>query len=920
MKRRILALLLTLVMVFLALPITLFAVVAEELDPIVELEFSNDDIRWDGAFRPSGYFDATKSVKEENGETFYSFTITKRGSNKGVGTNIIVNDGKTNVSNMNYVLVDYRYIMAERGVNEEGATLAYPADGTKWYLLVVLDDGTEYGFDCDTIISDNGMDTSGQWATMKFNISNILDDAVIKELWIYPYVANQAEITSTNYPARPRGQTVYDTSTGAQSTRIAYEKGDIIDIKSVSYLITCWATLDFDGTVLDHSEYAVGDSYVLPEPNASKRGYDFVGWSDGTNFYNVGDAVILSQNTTFSAVFVQKPIHTVTAVNEGKIVSSTSIIDGETYTLPVMQRKDGYDFVGWFDGVNTYDAREVITVTSNMTFTAVFKLKNVYDVTVISDGNTLDSAKVIHGLTYTLPEAQEKYGYTFKGWSDGVNTYAAGTKLTIKNTTTFTAVFEQLPIYSVTVVADGTTVDNTTRITGETYILPEAPVKYGHTFKGWTDGTNTYAAGAELTITQSVSFAAIFSENAKYIATIVSDGVTTETVEVYAGEYYTLPEAPTKEGYIFSAWSDGRLKFAAGEKVKLTVDTTYTAIFVQEGSSRESYEKYVNPFTFNGTAVSSGTGNHLRIGYTNYGTITSFTDENGKSGTKFVEDATRYTVQLSIGKSYFPDNVTVSFDVYFNDLPTFEEGKIGIFTDRGHHKSSLAYTVETSWIVVWTDENGKSWASMQECDEPFEVKAGQWYTFKFFGSKSTTGYIQGWVKELGGNYYTYFGRYKGCSYINAYNKALFAFYNNSYASYTVSDFLMTTREDEHFIKLDGVQYSDAQDGKYNVRFAAALSGLVDGQSAVGFEVVCGELGKKWTMETTKVYTSILSNYGHDKITAADIGGAYISTFTLKNIPVSAGKISLVCTPYVVVDGVKYYGSSVTVVHDPAAQN
>ena len=56
--------------------------------------------------------------------------------------------------------------------------------------------------------------------------------------------------------------------------------------------------------------------------------------------------------------------------NGGKVIS-ISVSSGIKYTLPTVT-KSGYAFLGWSDGVNTYDAGTVITVTSNVTFTAVW--------------------------------------------------------------------------------------------------------------------------------------------------------------------------------------------------------------------------------------------------------------------------------------------------------------------------------------------------------------------------------------------------------------------------------------------------------------------------------------------------------------------------------------------------------------------
>ena len=43
--------------------------------------------------------------------------------------------------------------------------------------------------------------------------------------------------------------------------------------------------------------------------------------------------------------------------------------------------------------------------------------------------------------------------------------------------------------------------------------------------------------------------------------------------------YYTLPEAPTNSGYIFLGWRSGDNTYKAGEKVAITADTTFVAVW-----------------------------------------------------------------------------------------------------------------------------------------------------------------------------------------------------------------------------------------------------------------------------------------------------------------------------------------------------
>ena len=49
--------------------------------------------------------------------------------------------------------------------------------------------------------------------------------------------------------------------------------------------------------------------------------------------------------------------------------------------------------------------------------------------------------------------------------------------------------------------------------TGTEITLPEAPTKNGYTFKGWSDGTTTYAASAKVTINADVTFTAVWEKD-----------------------------------------------------------------------------------------------------------------------------------------------------------------------------------------------------------------------------------------------------------------------------------------------------------------------------------------------------------------------------------------------------------------------
>ena len=81
------------------------------------------------------------------------------------------------------------------------------------------------------------------------------------------------------------------------------------------------------------------------------------------------------------------------------------------------------------------------------------------------------------------------------------------------------------------------------------------PTKDGYTFAGWSlDGTNVVTFPQTMG-TADVTYTAVFVENAKYKATFLVDGAAYGDVNSYAeGEQIVAPADPSKTGYTFTGW------------------------------------------------------------------------------------------------------------------------------------------------------------------------------------------------------------------------------------------------------------------------------------------------------------------------------------------------------------------------------
>ena len=121
----------------------------------------------------------------------------------------------------------------------------------------------------------------------------------------------------------------------------------------------------------------------------------------------------------------------------------TSVADGEKFILPEYTgaSAEGKEFDGWMVGGEKRQAGYEITVTADITVTAVFKDKT-YTVTVDGVEQIIE-----HGGKVTLPEYEKELeeGKQFNGWSDGTDTYPAGAQVTVTGNLNFTAVIGDIP-------------------------------------------------------------------------------------------------------------------------------------------------------------------------------------------------------------------------------------------------------------------------------------------------------------------------------------------------------------------------------------------------------------------------------------------------------------------------------------------
>ncbi len=186
-----------------------------------------------------------------------------------------------------------------------------------------------------------------------------------------------------------------------------------------------------------------GSTFTTPANTYTRTGYAFAGWFDGTNKYAAGATYPATgrvlRNVTLTAQWLAETSYSISyAAGSGSgtaPTTPTSVTSGSTFTTPANTfTRTGYSFAGWSDGTNTYAAGATYpltgSVSSNVTLTATW-LGDTKTISYVAGGGTGSApatpTSVLYAATFTTPaNTFTRTGYSFVGWSDGTDRYAAG--------------------------------------------------------------------------------------------------------------------------------------------------------------------------------------------------------------------------------------------------------------------------------------------------------------------------------------------------------------------------------------------------------------------------------------------------------------------------------------------------------------
>ena len=231
---------------------------------------------------------------------------------------------------------------------------------------------------------------------------------------------------------------------------------------------------------------------------------------------------------------------TVTFQSEGGSEVASQIRANTPAARPADPTKEGYTFIGWYNGESEWDFETPVTAV--LTLTAKWQI-NRYTITFdTAGGSEVPSITQDYGTAITPPAAPTRTGYTFAGWDKTIPATMPAENMTI------TARW-QVNQYTITFKPENGGQDIVIKQDYGTAITPPAaPTRTGYTFAGWDKTIPTTMPAGDMTIT------AQWQLNQYTITFDTAGGSEVPSITQDYGTAITPPAAPTRTGYTFAGW------------------------------------------------------------------------------------------------------------------------------------------------------------------------------------------------------------------------------------------------------------------------------------------------------------------------------------------------------------------------------
>ena len=232
--------------------------------------------------------------------------------------------------------------------------------------------------------------------------------------------------------------------------------------------------------------------------------------------------------------------YTVTFQSEGGSEVASQIRANTPAARPADPTKEGYTFIGWYNGESEWNFET--PVTADLTLTAKWQI-NRYTITFdTAGGSEVPSITQDYGTAITAPANPTKTGYTFAGWDKTIPSTMPAENITLTARWTVNQ-------YTITFKPENGGQDIVIKQDyGTAITAPANPTKTGYTFAGWDRESPTAMPAENMTIT------ARWQVNQYTITFKPENGGQDIVIKQDYGTAITAPANPTKTGYTFAGW------------------------------------------------------------------------------------------------------------------------------------------------------------------------------------------------------------------------------------------------------------------------------------------------------------------------------------------------------------------------------
>jgi hypothetical protein len=264
--------------------------------------------------------------------------------------------------------------------------------------------------------------------------------------------------------------------------------------------------------------YLQGNSATLTAAPAAN--WRFGGWSGGATGTQSPLTLAMSADKNVTATFIRQYTLTVQVQGTGTVTPGAGphVYDSGAQVTLAVSAPTGWRFDHWEGALTGTSAPGHLTMSGDLTVKAVFVRTYTLTVAVQGNGTTNPAAGT---TTYTegtnaSVAATPATGWRFDHWEGDASGTTSPAQVTMSANRSVTAVFAQIPSYSLTIAVQGS--GSTNPAPGSYAIQENTPVSItavpatNWAFDHWEGGATGSANPLSVTMTQSLSLKAVFTK------------------------------------------------------------------------------------------------------------------------------------------------------------------------------------------------------------------------------------------------------------------------------------------------------------------------------------------------------------------------------------------------------------------------